>query len=488
MKNFSAFNPPPVYVEIGPDRLKARRENDGLELPLARQPDGRLTAACKENVVAALGKFLKAKSWQPRVRAVCALGSRGVSLRRLSLPAGTEEEFHRRLLLQIEGEFPLPPDELAWGWQRIGGPQPAGGATAKQELLVVAVKKEIVADYQEMLRAGGIEPVFTLAALARRQLCAPAEAAFALLDIGDGQSELTSFEKGVPVASRIIFWGNENVSGPADASLDALAKALNGSLAGTKLFISGDKISETFIPRLEKVLNNGRQCGRLEFATGPGGSAAIAGLQKSAAQGGPPLLIRVTQSVGATASRMPLDLKKWGVRAGALALALLLLPYAEALLLKSHLEKKVAGFKKESARLTVIDRELDFLRYLKLSQPPYLDTLYIFAKSAPPGTRFDALSLNSRGEVSLRTSFRDGQQVADFRSKLIASGFFTNVTVEEQTPAQQKVNVRISAQEKTAGQLQALAAALTAGAIAGDEKSAPPAKPAAPPVARKETK
>jgi hypothetical protein len=270
--------------------------------------------------------------------------------------------------------------------------------------------------------------------------------------------------------------------------LDALAKALNGSLAGTKLFISGDKISETFIPRLEKVLNNGRQCGRLEFAAGPGGSAAIAGLQKLAAQGGPPLLIQITQSAGATASRMPLDLKTWGVRAGALALALLLLPYAEALLLKSHLEKKVAGFKKEAARLTVIDRELDFLRYLKLSQPPYLDTLYIFAKSAPPGTRFDALSLNSRGEVSLRTSFRDGQQVADFRSKLIASGFFTNVTVEEQTPAQQKVNVRISAQEKTAGQLQALAAALTAGAIAGDEKSAPPAKPVAPPVARKETK
>ena len=113
-------NPPPVFVEIGQGSLKAVRENDGVELPLERQPDGRLTAACRKTHLA-LKNFLKAKSWQPRARAVCAIGARGVSLRRLSLPAGTKEEFHQRLLLQIEGEFPLPPDELAWGCQQLGG-------------------------------------------------------------------------------------------------------------------------------------------------------------------------------------------------------------------------------------------------------------------------------------------------------------------------------------------------------------------------------
>lgn len=201
MKKIAFLNPPPVYVEIGPSLLKAIHENDGVELPLERQPDGRLTASCKEKTVAALKDFLKPKSWQPRVRAVCAIGSRGVSLRRLSLPAGTKEEFHQRLLLQIEGEFPLPPEELAWGCQPLG----TNGTLTKQELLVAAVKKEVVADYHEILCAGGTNPVFTLAALARRNLCVRPDDSCTMLDIGSRQSELTGFEKGVPGNSRIIF-------------------------------------------------------------------------------------------------------------------------------------------------------------------------------------------------------------------------------------------------------------------------------------------
>jgi hypothetical protein len=48
----------------------------------------------------------------------------------------------------------------------------------------------------------------------------------------------------------------------------------------------------------------------------------------------------------------------------------------------------------------------------------------------------------------LHGSMPNFQQLADFRAKLIESGFFSVVTVEEQTPSpdRQKVNVRISAQ------------------------------------------
>ena len=318
-----------------------------------------------------------------------------------------------------------------------------------------------------------------------------------MLDIGGSQSELTAFEKGVPANSRIIFWGKENLSSPADARLDALAQIVKGSLTGTKLFISGDGISQDFTARLNRSLGNGWQCERLEAAAGE--TAAISGLKKFASPGGEPaLLIRVEQMSGTATSLAALDLKKWGIRIGALAAALLLLPYAEALLLKPHLAKKVATFKAERARLTVIDRELDFLRDLKQSQPPYLDALYIFSKSVPPGTHFDSLSLNSHGVVSIRCAFRDGQQVADFRTKLIDSGFFANVTVEEQTPTpdHQRVNVRITAQEKPTAQLLSLAAGLTVEEAAKDGKpalpgSVPPgishAVPGAPPAARKES-
>jgi hypothetical protein len=500
VKEIAFLNPPPLYVEIGQSSLKALREDMSVELPLERLPNGRLTVPCKERLTVALKKFLQAKSWQPRASALCAIGARGVSLRRLSLPAGTNEKFHQRLLLQIEGEFPLSPDELAWGWQQLGVPKQSNGEIAKQELLVAAVKKEVVADYQELLAACGTNPVFTLAALARSCLCPQPPESYAMLDIGNSQSELTCFEKGVPTVSRIIFWGGDNISGSADAGLVALAQTIKGSLAGTKLFVSGNRISDEFTARLTKALGDGWQCERLEVTGGEGRSAAIAGLQKCADQDGFPLLaIRVKQSGGTTASLATPEVKKWAKRAVLLVAAALLLPYAEALLLKPHLAKKVAAFKTEAARLTVIDRELDFLRYLKASQPPYLETLYVFSKSTPPGTKFDALSLNSHGVVSLRCGFRDGQQVADFRTKLIDSGFFTNVVVEEQvpTPDHQKVNVRISAQEKPLAQLLALAASLPADETGKDGKPAPPgakspgvpsAVTGAPPVLRKETK
>lgn len=490
MKLNALLHPAPVLVEIGPDWLRARRGHDRVELPLERGPEGRLTGTGKAQAIAALKHFLQPKSWQPRARAWCAISSRGVSLRRLSLPGGNPEEFHQRLLLQIEAEFPLAPAELAWSCQSLNAPPPANGAAAKQELLVAAVKKEWVADYDEILRACGADPVFILAALARRQLCSPPAGSFALLDIGASQSELTIFENALPAASRIIFWEGKNIANPDATALDALAQGIKGGqdrLAGAKLFVSGNGITKDFTERLTRSLGNGCQCERLEAAAADGQSAAIAGLEKFAAPGAAPaLIIRLDPAAGnGGAARFgTLDWKKWGARAGALVAAALLLPYGEALLLKPHLERKVAAFKTEAKRLEVIDRELEFLRNLKLSQPPYLDVLYVFAKAVPPGTRFDSLSLNSHGEVSLRAAFHDGQQVADFRNQIIASGFFTNVVVEEQvpTPDRQKVNVRMSAQEKPAPQLQFASAKLDQedkpdAAKTGPTMTPPTAKP-----------
>src|SRR5882724_7366623 len=138
----------PIYIEISAGTLKALRENDGLELPLEREASGRLTKDCKEKLVAGLQKFLDRKTWQPRAKAFCAIAANGVSLRRLALPVSTKEDFQRLLQLQIENEFPVPPEELAWGWQAI---EASASASAKREVLVAAVKKEVVEDYANVL-------------------------------------------------------------------------------------------------------------------------------------------------------------------------------------------------------------------------------------------------------------------------------------------------------------------------------------------------
>src|SRR5215813_14231512 len=113
--------PAQYFLDIGQDSLRAFNGAAGLELPLSRQPDGKLTEACKQDLVVQLQKFFDRKLWQPRVRVICAVGARGVSFRRVSLPVSGKEDLNRLLPLQIEREFPLPPDQLAWGAQSLNG-------------------------------------------------------------------------------------------------------------------------------------------------------------------------------------------------------------------------------------------------------------------------------------------------------------------------------------------------------------------------------
>src|ERR1039457_1130698 len=127
---------PCVYIEIRQSSLKALKGEAGLELPLERAPGGGLTKACREKLTISLQAFLKKEVWQPRFRAYCAIGARGVSLRRLTLPATPKESLQRLLALQIESEFPLPPDALAWGYRQIASADtPSHSAGGKQEVL-----------------------------------------------------------------------------------------------------------------------------------------------------------------------------------------------------------------------------------------------------------------------------------------------------------------------------------------------------------------
>src|ERR1051326_5285086 len=220
MKGLSFLNSTPLYIEIGQSSLKALDGEDGLELSLERLENGRLTPPCAERLTLTLRVFLKKPRWRPGLRAFCALGARGVSLRRLSLPAASAEEVQRLLPLQIEREFPLAPDELAWGCRRLPQEGPSSnGAPAAQELLVAAVKKEVLQEYTTILAACGLSPVFTLAALARTVLCSKPPESCAMLDIGPSHSELIIFEHGAPVSLRLLPWGGENITRALEKAL-----------------------------------------------------------------------------------------------------------------------------------------------------------------------------------------------------------------------------------------------------------------------------
>jgi Tfp pilus assembly PilM family ATPase len=492
---------PCVYIEIRQSSLKALKGETGLELPLERAPGGGLTKACREKLTISLQGFLKKEVWQPRFRAYCAIGARGVSLRRLTLPATTKENFKRLLTLQIESEFPLPPDALAWGYRQISGAgAPADPASissaAKQQLLVVAVKREVVEEYSEILSECGVVPVFTVAALARRHARQHPPQTCALLDVGRNYTELTTFEDGEPLAIRVLPWGGESMTsaiadklgisrdeaeklkielaqapsggaerGPIiqaaiDAALDSLAGAINGHWTGQKIYLSGRSAQvKDLAPQLARRLGNGTQCELLDLTPGEGRSAAVLGLRTATAHGkeSPLVTLQSKPTNGSAALSRPASWK-WAALALGLAIFSMALPYLQAPWLNWRLSKRLKAIQADRGRLVAIDRELDFLRHIKQNQPPYLDALFLLAKAVPPGSKLDSVSMNRRGDLALRGSMKDGTQVAGFRSKLIDSGFFSSVAVEEQTPTpdRQKVTVRITAQWKPANDRQSL--------------------------------
>jgi hypothetical protein len=498
MKGLESLDAVGLFIDIGQSSLQAVDGEDSFAFPIERGENGRLTDLCRERLILSLRGFLSKKGRTSKRGAFCAIGARGVSIRRLILPASSPEELQRVLRLQIESEFPLSPDELAWGSKPVGPTQmPSNGATALQELLVVAVKKEVLTEYAEVLAACDIAPSFTLAALARAELHPVLPGSCAVLDIGRTHSELMTFEKGVPASIRILAWGGETITrsiqekltvthdeaeklklaldqpgvstgpqGPLlksamESALATLVPSLRPASLGDNLYLTGKSARDSRIaPLLAGLLGGAVSCQCLEQPPGTGPSAVIAGLRKSTARNSasPPLILALNGGQAPVRMARPV-IWKWVAAAVVLLLATLIFPYAEAIVLKPFLERKLAALEADRGRLATIDQELDFLKFLKQNQPPYLDAIYVMAKSAAQGSRLEELSMGRHQEINIRMKMANSQQVSDFRSKLIDSGWFANVIVEEQAPSpDRRFAVRMTAELKPAESRKPLAA------------------------------
>lgn len=470
------LNPTTLFIEISAGWFKALCGEEGLELMIERDAAGRLTAPTKAKIGTALSGLLKRRAWHPRVRAYCAIGARGVTLRQLTLPAAARDQFQRLLQMQVESAFPLPPDELAWGWQKAGNPRENGAS--RLDIVVMAIRKEILQDYSALLSDSGITPVFTLAGLARSGLVSQPPMNYATFEYHAGQAEFVVFENGVPTSVKVIQSSANSDPGKGTVLAEALKTA-----QVSRVFLSGSGDgSQADIQRALQALGSAVDLHRLSVPAGPGRSAAVLGLKRIVEERSAALLSFEAPQLTSRALSKQNQPWKLAVAAAVLLAGLLILPYAQAILLKPWLAKSLNNMKADIGRLEVIDRERDFLQFLKQNQPPYLDALYLFSKFAPSGTKVDSVNMDRRGQISLRASMRNSEQVAEFRAKLIGSGFFGSVVVEEQTPTpdRQKVNVRLSAQWKPANELQALAIGPTAEEIekAKSNKAASSSAPA----------
>lgn len=422
-----------LYIEFKEESVHAVTGEHGFDLPLEREPSGRVTSASMNRMAEALRGFAQSHSRVGRT-AYCSIPARGVSLRRLSIPANANGEAARLLPLQLEAQLPIAPTELAWGFESLGTSH-SGSNGFLSEFLVAAVRKQFLEDYENVVRSAGLVPRFHIAALTRTALCQSPLLSGAMVEVESARAEVTIFDGRGAAAVRTLD--------PRDSSVPDLG----AKIAFSSSHASGQKLASELAARWQR----GSTSEIVPCPDGAGVTPANAGLRKLVESGRATLALDA-QDAPVKAVRSGAS-SKWAIAAGLLLLLALAFRYAEASLYQGRISRQLRDVSEYRQKLPNLDRELSFLQFIKTNQPPYLDALAAVAAAAPSGTHVDTVSLIRRGELSLRGSVQDPQGPANFRAKLIESGFFTRVVIEDQTPVDnnQKMNFRLSAQVKPDG-------------------------------------
>lgn len=445
----SLFSPAHVVAGLQDGKLTVIAGRSRRELAWSSDPLNPPDASARAALISALRDLAPSSPWRPKTEFHCTLPAQGVAIRRIPLPAAHGPELLRLAQLQVEAAFPIPPEELAWGIvEPASRPDSGSTPTATRPVTLVALRRAALEPLASAVAEAGLNPVFTLACRVR-QPAALAGFTGCRLDLGSLTSDLSLWEDGHLTRVRTVAAGTSNVP----AAADSLAATIAALPPDTRVSLGGLASPQDFEPFLARVADRTR----IELRPGTDLPLDIDPAR--------PLPLRLTLDAPTApvttdpARRIPAAAIPWLVRAGVLALALLLFPYAEALINRPRLQRQLAALEKDRARLGEIDRRLEFVQHLADNQPPYLDATYVIANAAPPGTRLDSFTMNRRGEVSLAGAVQQPQQVGELRTRLVESRFFSSVVVEEQAMAQPgggRVTFRITAQWKAAAEREAL--------------------------------
>lgn len=420
-----------LFVEFTADRLALVWEGRPHVLKLERDPRGRLTQTTVEK-----GRELANNVAGRRVKAVvCAIPAKGLLLRRVPTPPGAVKNLRPAVALQLERELPLPPDQLAWGFAA-----PSNGAG--KSMLVAAVRRDLIEDCLTVFDGLSASVRVTPAVLALARSHPLSAAGHGLLYLAGAEAELLfSDDDGVEHVRTFPF----GEGGRRDAAgIQGLTEQLARHGPLRRLEIIGPGANEVAASVRSASVGEGVECVAHEPRSSNSPSPVLQELQTR--PDGLLFLEGRAEAAGSARAtgRVPV---KWGAIAALLLIALFLSRYLEPVFKRPALEARIAELAPLRERFPEIDKELEFLQFVTQSQPAYLNALTLLADATPRGTRLESVTLNHRGDFALRVVLQNTEQAAELRSKLIDSGLFIKVVLEEQTPAEngRQLAVRISA-------------------------------------------
>lgn len=195
-----------------------------IDIPGGNIEDGKIIN--KEAVAAFIKEAIK-KAGPKKIntkKVICSIPESKAFLRIITIPKMEEAEIKEAIKWEMEANIPLPIDQVYFDWQTLN----CSTEKNKQEVLTVAVSKEIIDDTVEVLEKSGletygleIESIATARSLTREQEDKDAcqIGASLIVDLGSQRTSFIMVAKGTPNFTSSIPFSSESIN-------DAISKGL----------------------------------------------------------------------------------------------------------------------------------------------------------------------------------------------------------------------------------------------------------------------
>ena len=247
-------------VQVRTGDAKPKLINMGLApMPREAYEEGRVT---KPEMVSAtvrqLANHLKIK----QKSAAISISGYDVMIKKIELPSMPEDELEARMHSELGQYIPYNVDEVDLDYQvmDISPDRPNF-----MEVLLVAAKKESVADYQGLLKAAGFDPYvvdvdFFALGNAFEATYGFGDESIALLDIGANKSVMNVILKGTPLFTRgLPVGGNQITEGIKDQFRITFEEAEAVKLGESAETYPARDIEDIFVPTVRNWVN---ECSR----------------------------------------------------------------------------------------------------------------------------------------------------------------------------------------------------------------------------------
>ncbi len=175
---------------------------DVLPLPPALIVDGSIMDSLR--LIDSIKELIKKSKIKIKNAVISISGHSSVIIKRISLPEMTEEELSESIKFEAEQYVPFEIDDVNLDFQILGLRQEPG----QMDVLLVAVKKDIISDYVNVVREAGLNPVivdidaFAMENIYEINYEIEAEKNIALINIGANSIIINILRNGVSVFTR----------------------------------------------------------------------------------------------------------------------------------------------------------------------------------------------------------------------------------------------------------------------------------------------